>query len=286
MPVASRVPWASRTCSTAASASSFGSSTGCDDVPTARVGGRRGCARSAASRITSVRSPRLRRPVYFTRSATIDDCPPSASVPSQGPSTRMQLAVTSACPWPSTIAHRARLPETSRDHPRTRDARSRCRSGSRRGLPTLRLREVLGPSARLRRLRHGAHWPSLEDMLTGCLWGTLRSIRPAAPTRVARAFGGRRRCARGPPPGHPPDHPRVCHDHSPRASGADEDVLTGHLLGPPPDHRRACIGPVHRASPGRPPFDPRSALREHREARNPESKTEGKIKAWCQVGYK
>src|ERR1019366_3461017 len=50
-----------------------------------------------------------------------------------------------------------------------------------------------------------------------------------------------------------------------------------------PDHPRPFTRAVHRASSPRPRFDPRSVLREHREVRDPESKTEGKIKKVCQL---
>lgn len=85
--------------------------------------------------------------------------------------------------------------------------------------------------------------------------------------------------------GHPPDHPRGCDDPSPRASHADDDVLTvafGIAFG----SSARVYRPRSPASPRRSRFDPRGNLREHQEAQNPESKTEGKIKAWCQVGDK
>jgi hypothetical protein len=73
-------------------------------------------------------------------------------------------------------------------------------------------------------------------------------------------------------------YPVAVKNWSPRAW----DILR-IAFGPPPDDSRACLGAVHRASPRRPRFDPRRILREYREARDPESKTEGKIKASCQV---
>jgi hypothetical protein len=107
--------------------------------------------------------------------------------------------------------------------------------------------------------------------------------------------------------------PRVCvvdKNRSPRAAGdilriiraaatahslcaypvAHGGVLTGRLGTAFRIAFRIAFGPSSRAyrprspgSPRRPRFDPRSSLREHWETRDPESKTEGKIKAWCHV---
>jgi hypothetical protein len=97
-------------------------------------------------------------------------------------------------------------------------------------------------------------------------------------TSRVRCHGGR---AFGLPRGHPRDHPRCC-DDSVTFRGA---VLSRSCL---PGAFRTASGPsalVYRprspASPRRPRFCRRGVLREHREARAPESKTEGKIKAWC-----
>lgn len=91
---------------------------------------------------------------------------------------------------------------------------------------------------------------------------------------------------------------------SPRASGDILQIIraaatTHHLARPVP--MTTCITvafgiafgssarvyrPRSPASPRRSRFDPRGNLREHQEAQDPESKTEGQIKAWCQVGRK
>ena len=49
----------------------------------------------------------------------------------------------------------------------------------------------------------------------------------------------------------------------------------GPPSGPPPDHPRPRIGAIHQASSRRTRFDQRDPLREHQEARDAESKTEG-----------
>jgi hypothetical protein len=125
---------------------------------------------------------------------------------------------------------------------------------------------------------------------------------------VTALIGGHRGHARRLPPGHPRDRRRRCDGsfrshirgrqelvtgrllemlgsihpaattHSPRASGAVDDVLTGQL--------RDCLQTIRaRASAlftghhlRRPRFGVRGILRKYRDARNPESKTEGKIK--------
>ena len=98
--------------------------------------------------------------------------------------------------------------------------------------------------------------PVVEDMLTSCLRDILRTIHAVATTHSHRGSGDRRRSSAVRPRdtpgpvhaaatlavpshircrqqlltarlrGHPPDHPRGCDDPSPRASRADDDVLT------------------------------------------------------------
>jgi hypothetical protein len=103
-------PGASRTSSTAASASSFGSSTGCDDVPTARVGDRRGYTHQLppGSHPFHPRCGAAPSTSPVRRRSMIARHPPPCHL--WDLRRGLQLALTSACPSPSTIAHRARLP--------------------------------------------------------------------------------------------------------------------------------------------------------------------------------
>jgi hypothetical protein len=69
---------------------------------------------------------------------------------------------------------------------------------------------------------------------------------------------------------------------SPRPSRIAHRPPLGRLLrspsAPPPHHPRPCICRVHRVSPRRLRFYPRSIIREYQETRNRTSKTDGKIK--------
>jgi hypothetical protein len=153
----------------------------------------------AAFRTSSVLSTRLRQPVHLARSATIDYCPPSASVTSPGSSTPLPPPFTSRLRWPSKFAPSLPLGRP-RDRPRCCDASFTSRLRGRRGVLIVRLQE--SP------------------------WAIHPSATPRSRSRV-----------RSPSPGTTPS----------------------------------------------PPFDPRGVLREHREARDPESKTEGKIKGGSHV---
>jgi hypothetical protein len=207
----SHVRWPWRSCSPAASGTHFGSSTGCDDSSMARVLAvvedvltvcLQDIVRSihpAAFRTSSVLSTRLRQPVHLARSATIDYCPPSASVTSPGSSTPLPPPFTSRLRWPSKFAPSLPLGRP-RDRPRCCDASFTSRLRGRRGVLIVRLQE--SP------------------------WAIHPSATPRSRSRV-----------RSPSPGTTPS----------------------------------------------PPFDPRGVLREHREARDPESKTEGKIKGGSHV---
>jgi len=144
--------------------------------------------------------------------------------------------------------------------------------------------------------------------------------RRRAASFTSRVRGRRRRTHRAPPghppagpPGHPPSGATTHHIVGPVAIGGwtsrrlrrspgtidlattlpsrcisrgHQDLLTAGLRDHPPDHPRRVVGAIHRTSPRRPRFGSARPLREHREARDPESKTEGKIKAWCHVGDK
>jgi|CZKU01.1.fsa_nt_gi hypothetical protein len=187
-------------------------------------------------------------------SEAVEDRSLSASGTSPRPSTPMQLPPSPrASGAVEDCAHRPPAGH-HRDHP------PGCDDAFTSRLPwpsticmTGRLGDIL-----LGSIRAAATTPSLrsfavsEDMLTGYVRASsVPSTQLQRPVHLARP-GGHGRRAHHRPPGLP-------------------------------DHPRPFTRAVHRASSPRPRFDPRSVLREHREVRDPESKTEGKIKKVCQL---
>ena len=230
--------------------------------PPRAIGGRPGCAPPAAPGASCVPSTRLRRPVHVVHrrprgsptrvrqgfaAGRVHRRPPRDS-PRRSP--LMPTRLTSRIPCPARIRRRRESTEDLRE--------IRPDHGPRCDAPF---------TSRVRGRRRHAHrvppdiLPQSDDAFTSWVrW----SSRMAFPPPPAEALGRRRGC----------DAAFTLHRRG------HQDLLNARLRDRLQDHLRTIprprIGAIHQASTRRPRFDPRDPLREHQEARDPESKNGGR----------